>query len=275
MERIKDFGQFLFEAASANPLSIADSIQKAAGGLGTDENLLVSSISSIPNSDTLVKVNQILSGNTKYSYKSVGDAINGELGFLDGDYKNKIQSHIKKIGAQQYITSVSLPPKFYPSEDVIKEIIPRVKQHEGVKPKKYLDSKGIPTVGVGFNLNRKDADQKLKSVGANPAKVKKGIQALTVNQIDKLLAEDLKASKVEANKLVGNLAAHPKGVQGVLIEMVFNLGSKGLSGFKNFLSAIKTKKYKTAAKEMLSSSWSKQVGNRAKTLSKIISSAQG
>lgn len=271
MKNVKGFGDFLLEAKEENSKFIADLIQKSAGGPGTDESLLSDAIQAIPDVSTLVKVNQVLSGDPNYSYKSVGDVINGELGFLDGYYKGLIGGHIKKIKAEKYITSI-LPPVI-PSGDIIKEIIPRVKQHEGVKPKKYLDSRGIPTVGVGFNLKRKDADQKLKSVGANPAKVKQGKQALNNNQIDTLLVGDLKNSKDAANRIVGDLTKHPAGVQGVLIEMTFNLGAQGLSEFKNFLSAVKSKNYKVAAKEMLKSAWSKQVGDRAQTLSKIVSSS--
>lgn len=267
MKTIKGFSEFILEAED-NSQFIADLIQKAAGGPGTDEELLSNAILAIPNASTIVKVNQILSGNDKYSYKSVGDAINGELGFLDGYYKGLIEAHIKKIKAEKFITSI-VPPVLSPS-DVIKSIIPRVKQHEGVKPKKYLDSKGIPTVGVGFNLNRKDADQKLKAVGANPVKVKKGVQALNDKQIETLLIGDLKASKDAANRIVGNLTEHPTGVQGVLVEMAFNLGATGLSEFKKFLSNIKSKNYAAASQEMLKSSWSKQVGNRSKTLASII-----
>jgi lysozyme len=273
MKNVKKFGEFLGESSSDEPKFIADLIQKAAGGIGTDEGLLADAIGSIPNVDVLVKVNQVLSGDPKYSYKSVGDTINGELGFLDGYYKGLIESHIKKIKAEKYIASVNQPPSPVVPGDIIKQIIPRVKQHEGIKAKKYLDSRGIPTVGVGFNLRRKDADQKLKSVGANPIKVKEGKQALTDKQIETLLLSDLKSSKEEANRIVGDLSQHPPSVQGVLIEMVFNLGSHGLSNFKKFLTAVKSKDYKVASKEMLNSSWSKQVGNRAQTLSKIVSSS--
>lgn len=270
MKKIKDFDEFIVEAEDRSQL-IADLIQKAAGGLGTDEELLSDAIRTIPNVSILVKVNKILSSNPKYSYKSVGDTINGELGFLDGYFKNLIEGHIKKIKAEKYINSDSLPPAPPLSQtDIIKSIIPRVKQHEGVKPKKYLDSKGIPTVGIGFNLNRKDADQKLKSVGANPIKVKKGIQPLNDKQMELLLIGDLKASKDAANRIVGNLSAHPAGVQGVLVEMVFNLGANGLSGFKKFISNIKSKNYAEASKEMMKSDWSKQVGNRSKTLATIV-----
>ena len=129
------------------------------------------------------------------------------------------------------------------------------------------------TVGVGFNLKRTDADQKLKSVGANPTKVKQGKQALNSSQIETLLVGDLKSSKEAANRLVGSLAQHPSGVQGVLVEMAFNLGATGLAEFKNFLTAVKSKNYTAAAKEMLKSSWSKQVGDRAKTLATIVSNS--
>ena len=272
MKIIKDFDEFLFES-DTNVQFIADLIQKAAGGPGTDEGILSDAIAAIPDVLTLVKVNQTLSKDPKYSYKSVGDTINGEIGFLDGYYKGLIESHIKKIGAEKYITSI-VPPAI-PQGDIIKQIIPRVKKHEGVKSKKYIDSRGIPTVGVGFNLKRSDADQKLKSVGANPIKVKQGKQALNNNQIETLLVGDLKSSKEAANRLVGNLTLHPSGVQGVLVEMAFNLGASGLSEFKNFLSAVKSKNYTAAAKEMLKSDWSKQVGDRAKTLADIVSGSQG
>lgn len=287
MKYIKTYGGFLFEKtddesietineevqASATTKFIASEIQAAVGGLGTDEERFKNAILSIPNLATLVKINEIFSSDPKYSYKTVGDAINGELGILDGYYKGLILAAIEKIGGKNYLSSIKLPPSA--PTDIIKAILPRVKQHEGVRPKKYIDSRGIPTVGVGFNLKRADADQKLKAVGANPVKVKEGKQALNNNQIETLLVGDLKASKEAANRVVGNLAQHPSGVQGVLVEMAFNLGASGLSEFKKFLSAVKSKNYKVAAKEMLNSSWSKQVGNRAQTLSKIVSGSQG
>ena len=273
MGNLKSFDQFLTEAVQASETTkfIADEIQASVGGLGTDEERFMNAVSSIPNLATLVKVNEIFSSDPKYSYKTVGDAINGELGFIDGYYKGAILTAIEKIGGKNYLTSVKLPPSA--PTDIIKAILSRVKQHEGVKPTKYIDSRGIPTVGVGFNLRRTDADQKLKSVGANPTKVKQGKQALNNSQIETLLVGDLKSSKEAANRLVGSLAQHPSGVQGVLVEMAFNLGATGLAEFKNFLTAVKSKNYTAAAKEMLKSSWSKQVGDRAKTLATIVSNS--
>lgn len=274
MGNLKSFGEFLNEGVKASETTkfIAKEIQEAVGGLGTDEERFKNAILLIPNLKTLVKINEIFSLDPGYSYKTVGAAISGELGFLDNYYKKIILDAIEKIGGKNYLDTINLPAPPAPV-DIIKTIIPRVKQHEGVRPKKYLDSKGIPTVGVGFNLKRSDADRKLKAVGANPIKVKQGKQALTPNQIETLLISDLKSSKSAANRIVGNLAQYPAGVQGVLVEMAFNLGENGLSKFKNFLAAVKAKKYKVAAKEMLNSDWSKQVGSRAKTLSTIVASS--
>lgn len=273
MGNLQSFNQFLNEAVQASETTkfIANEIQEAVGGLGTDEERFKTAILLIPNLKTLIKINEIFSSDPKFSYKTVGDAISGELGFLDGYYKGIILAAIEKIGGKNYLTSTKLP--VVPPTDIIKSILTRVKQHEGVKPKKYLDSRGIPTVGVGFNLKRPDADKKLKAVGANPIKIKQGKQALTPNQIETLLIGDLKSSKDAANRIIGSLSLHPSGVQGVLVEMAFNLGANGLSEFKNFLAAVKTKNYRVAAKEMLKSDWSKQVGERAKTLANIVSNS--
>lgn len=280
MGKIKLFGDFLNEAvqASAETRAIADRIQKAVGGLGTDEGMLTQAVSSIPNIKTLVRINQIMSDDDKYSYKTIGDAIEGELGFFDGDSKATIDLYIGKIKGKPYLKSITETPVAKPAapktslDEILKSIIPRIKQHEGVKPKKYTDSRGIPTVGIGFNLNRSDADAKLKSIGANPAKVKQGKQSLTDVQMNSLLMQDLKAANQSASELVPNMTSHPATIQGVLIEMAFNLGKKGLSEFKNFLALINAKKYAEASKEMLKSSWSKQVGKRAQTLAGIVSS---
>jgi lysozyme len=69
------------------------------------------------------------------------------------------------------------------------------------------------------------------------------------------------------------MEALPTQVQGVLTEMVFNLGKTGLSEFKNFLAHIKQRDFDAASEEMLRSAWAKQVGDRAKTLAAVIKSA--
>ena len=147
---------------------------------------------------------------------------------------------------------------------------------------KYLDTKKNPTIGVGFNLNREDSSALLKRVGANPAKIKAGKAKLTDSQISTLLNNDLIQAKNDAQTLISqdrsvNISTVwpklPLSVQGVLTEMVFNLGKAGLAKFNNFLKYILSNNYKKASTEMLDSDWARQVKNRANTLSQIIKSA--
>lgn len=158
------------------------------------------------------------------------------------------------------------------SDPVIDSIRDRVIDHEGKRNTVYKDSRGIPTIGVGFNLNREDSNALLTQVGANPGQIKRGQSKLSNKQINTLLNKDLKKSKEDAKQLVKNFTSLPREVQGVLIEMVFNLGKFGLAKFKKFLDYINKKDWKKASIEMLNSDWAKQVGRRSKTLSNIISS---
>lgn len=247
------------------PEQIANLIQAAVGGIGTDEDALLAAIKLIPDSNTLAKINSLFKTGSGYSYQSVNQAVEGELSFMDQDILDQIKAHLTKLG------SASPAPA---NLDLISQIMPRVIQHEGKKDTVYKDSRGIPTIGVGFNLNRADSSALLKQVGADPVKIKAGTAKLSDYQITTLLKKDLEEAKVNAQALVSNWQKLPQAVQGVLIEMTFNLGRRGLSEFKNFLSHINSRKFIEASKEMLNSTWAKQVGDRAKTLSDIIKSAK-
>jgi lysozyme len=255
---MKDRIILLFESWSISQL--ADRINAAAAGPGTDEIELVSAIQSIPDRQTVVQINALMSA-----------VLKGELGYFDDDYAETINIHIDRIGAKDVLALTALPVT--PPEKIIADILPRVKQHEGVKSKVYLDSQGIPTIGVGFNLSRQDSLQRISSVGANYQQVKSGKAALTDSQISTLLMQDLKAAYEQAQSLVPNWTSLPDSIKGVLTEMAFNLGKQGLSEFKNFLRYISTYDYAKASAEMLRSSWASQVGNRAQTLSKIVNAA--
>ena len=264
----------IFESFSSQ--QIADNIQAAIGGAGTDEAAFIAAIRDIKSQATLVEVNQILASDfKKYTYPSVGNAIDGELGMFDQEASAQITKHLADNRLTAYVNQLKTPPvvKEKPRESLISTIIDRVIQHEGKEPKKYIDSRGIPTVGVGFNLNNADSSDRLKRVGANPAKVKAGKVALSEKQIKTLLIQDLEKALGEARDLVENFDQLPQPVQGVLVEMAFNLGKSGLSEFQNFLNKISRKRWKDAAREMLNSDWKRQVGNRALTLANIVKSA--
>jgi GH24 family phage-related lysozyme (muramidase) len=221
-------------------------------------------------------LNKIMSASPeKFTYSTLQDAIENELGAFDFDSRKKIESHLRLISPSTKIqTSQSQSySKQSSKQSIISKILNRVVQHEGKRDSVYLDSRGIPTIGVGFNLNKPDASDRLKKVGANPVKIKKGKAKLNDSQIQTLLIDDLEQALSDARSLVSNFDTLPQEVQGVLIEMAFNLGKTRLSEFKRFLSKLSLGKWTDAASEMLRSDWKNQVGQRATTLANLIKSA--
>lgn len=263
MNYLLNYSRWTSILESANPQAIADQIQKASSGPGTDEDLLKQAILTIDSADTLNKVNSILANTQKYSYQTVADAISGELGMLDTSITDEINNHLLSL---QKVTPT-------PSDSLISSIWDRVILHEGRKKKVYLDSKKNPTVGVGFNLNRSDSAEVLKSVGANYNLVKSGKALLTDSQIDALLKKDLLFAKSNAERVVPNFTALPLSVQGVVVEMIFNLGVSKFLEFKDFLKYLGAKQFVKASAEMLDSDWASQVKNRATTLANIVKKA--
>ena len=55
---------------------------------------------------------------------------------------------------------------------------------------RYFDTEGIPTIGVGHNLNKSSSQQQVENVGADYDEVLNGRQALTESQIKTLFYVD-------------------------------------------------------------------------------------
>lgn len=138
-----------------------------------------------------------------------------------------------------------------------------VEKHEGRRYEVYLDTEGHPTIGVGFNLDRHGAHEVLYHLGIAHVRVLNGSQRLTDAQIDALLAGDIAVSVASARAACPSFDALPEGVQLALIDMAFNLGRGGLSGFRGMLAAIAHGDWLAAATEALDSRWARQVGRRA------------
>lgn len=121
----------------------------------------------------------------------------------------------------------------------------QIKKHEGLRLRMYYDTKGIATIGYGFNLEANDipmwvADHLFEE------KYREHSDELT----DKIpWVEDLDAVR-----------------RGVLFDMAYNMGVPTLLKFVNTLKAVREGRYADAARGMEKSLWYSQVGNRAKTL---------
>ena len=61
-----------------------------------------------------------------------------------------------------------------------------ITNHEGKRACVYIDTRGHPTVGIGYNLDNSGARAAIAAVGADYDKVRAGTQCLTDTQIMRL-----------------------------------------------------------------------------------------
>lgn len=128
------------------------------------------------------------------------------------------------------------------------KLIDQLILHEGMVLKPYRDTVGKLTIGVGRNLDD-------LGISKDEAKI--------------LLKNDISRTMSEANKLsfFGKLSENRKLV---ILDMIFNMGFKTFSTFKNTIQLISDGKYTEASKAMLASKWASQVGKRAITLANMM-----
>ena len=139
--------------------------------------------------------------------------------------------------------------------DTYNKLLESVKKHEGYRNKVYLDSLGKRTVGVGhlcvedFWEDDKEYEESF---------------------LMDILQKDLQGSIDGAEDLINNCPSGNKAnisddAKILIIEMIFQLGKKGVSKFRNMWSALKEDPpdYFEAHVQMLDSKWAKQTPNRA------------
>jgi lysozyme len=143
-----------------------------------------------------------------------------------------------------------------------KWIMEMIKQHEGVRLKPYKDTKGLWTVGVGH------------LIGDGKSLPPEWDRQFTMEEVDKLFAQDFAEHKKWAEKSPGWDKANPKG-QGALIDLAFNMGGGWFKKFKNASSKLASGDFKGAADELIDSEWYKQVKGRAVTIVNLIRDGSG
>lgn len=126
-----------------------------------------------------------------------------------------------------------------------------IKQHEGFRSKVYLCSEGKATIAYGRNVSP-----------TGPG--------LSVEEANFLLANDIDKCVGDLRRQTPYFANLDEVRQGVLINMRFQLGLKGLFGFRKFLAALAVGDWIEAANEMLDSRWARQTPERALQLAEMI-----
>jgi lysozyme len=115
---------------------------------------------------------------------------------------------------------------------------------EGSRAKPYRCTEGKLTIGIGRNLD---------DVG------------LSQDEIRYLFQNDYDRARDTATLLpCWTVCNSPR--QAVLVNMVFQLGMRGLMKFKRMMAALDVKDFDRAADEMLDSKWNQQTPKRAQRL---------
>ena len=134
-----------------------------------------------------------------------------------------------------------------------KKLKDRIKKNEGYSDKPYKDQLGFYTIGYGHLIKEKENNYYIKKYNKDHFK--------------KLFEADFKKAQdqYEKNFFKKN---HTISEKELLIEMLFQLGEKGVSKCKKMLYFLNKKEKFMASLEMLDSLWYLQTPERVKNLIK-------
>lgn len=131
----------------------------------------------------------------------------------------------------------------------------QIQASEGLRLAAYRCTAGRLTVGFGHNCD------------ASPVPgVSRVGDRITREHAEELFQADLAAVVWEVRKALPWVTTLDSPRQAVLYDMAFNMGTRGLLGFRNTLRFIEAGDYKRAARNMLQSKWADDVGRRADRL---------
>lgn len=138
-----------------------------------------------------------------------------------------------------------------------------VTKHEGRRAKVYPDSKGILTIGIGWNLEDRDAQDICNQFGLDLTGLLNGTVLLTDPQIDEIFNFQLNEAITEAKSVLPNFDAMPDKVQAVVVDLLFNMGLPMFNQFHNTILSLKNGDWSAAAENLKESLWFHEVGTRA------------
>ena len=130
----------------------------------------------------------------------------------------------------------------------------RIKLNEGFSTKPYKDQLGYLTIGYGHLILSNEKNLLNKKIHKK--------------EFEKIFEKDFKKALNEFNDGLKTFASNKKESE-LLIEMVFQLGTKSCLKFKNLLKNMRKGNKHLVCFEMMNSLWYKQTPYRVKNLIKI------
>ena len=121
--------------------------------------------------------------------------------------------------------------------------------YQGLRLKPYRCPAGKLTIGIGRHLEDK---------------------GITEKEAVMLLENDIQECIEDLETVFQGFDLLPEAVQLALVDMRFNLGPGRFRHFKKMIAAVKDQDFGRAAGEMKDSRWYNQVGQRSRTLVKMM-----
>ena len=127
----------------------------------------------------------------------------------------------------------------------------RIKKNEGFRNRIYLDQLNNKTIGYGHLISEIDKFEEGKEY--------------TKTELTHVFEEDFQRALNDFNKYYKKDNFKKKENE-ILIEMIFQLGGKGVLRFKKFIDELRKKNKHMAALEMMDSLWYRQTKKRVNIL---------
>ena len=128
----------------------------------------------------------------------------------------------------------------------MKDLLNRIKHHEGFRKSVYQCTEGFDTIGYGFAI--KDLN-------------------LEEDVCDLILERKVNKLRLDVKKKFDWYCNMPTPIKDIVIEMCYQMGVNGFSKFKKTIKLLSQEKFYEASFEMLDSKWAVQTPGRAKQLS--------
>ena len=134
------------------------------------------------------------------------------------------------------------------------KLIKRIKKNEGFSSAPYKDQLGFLTIGYGHLILPNE-----KYLAENK---------ISKRKLERIFIQDFKSATKDYQKYLKKNTSNRKDEE-LLIEMVFQIGIKGVLRFKKLLSNMRKKNKHLVCFEMMNSLWYKQTPKRVKGLIKV------
>lgn len=154
-------------------------------------------------------------------------------------------------------------PAAWVTELLLRQVVAHVLKYEGYRAHRYKDSRGIWTIGIGFNLEDPTAKTTCELYGLNWQALIDGNASMVYFDAVKVCSYKICGAAFSAAKIFAAFQSLPDSVKIVVLDMLFNLGAPTFEEFHDTIQAINSGDFKAAAAAMKQSKWYGQVGQRA------------